>query len=172
VVSRLDRLSHGHGCDSRYLSHVITARNAVFPLAKVDVEGSNRFSGSKKIIGLVVLAPRSHRVRGRRMITGAPVKPRMIVLIGPALWSLACSGGKPDLPPGWENAQSVKSFTQAACSGSPGLPNGPSESVDVGTSTHAVTSPTTPRTSDALRASRASSERARTLLTSWSSQRI
>ena len=53
-----------------------------------------------------------------------------------ALSLLACSGsggsgGKPDLPAGWEGAQSVKSFTQAACSGSPGLPGGPSESIDV-----------------------------------------
>ena len=50
-----------------------------------------------------------------------------------ALSLLACSGSgsKPDLPAGWEGAQSVKSFTQAACSGSPGLPNGPTESIDV-----------------------------------------
>jgi hypothetical protein len=66
------------------------------------------------------------------------MKLQAIVLSGVVLWSPACSGGKPDLPPGWENAQSVKSFTQAACSGSPGLPTGPNESVDVTANTRAV----------------------------------
>jgi hypothetical protein len=46
-----------------------------------------------------------------------------------ALWLVACSG--PDLPAGWEHAESVTSFTQAQCSGSAGLPGGPSETVDV-----------------------------------------
>lgn len=46
-----------------------------------------------------------------------------------ALALLACSS-KPDLPAGWENAQSVKSFTQAACAGPQG-PNSPPESIEV-----------------------------------------
>lgn len=45
-----------------------------------------------------------------------------------AMSLLACS--KADLPAGWESAQSVKSFTQAACGGSPG-PGSPAESIDV-----------------------------------------
>src|SRR5450432_3227554 len=49
-----------------------------------------------------------------------------------ALSLLACSS-KPDLPAGWEGAQSVTSFTQAACGGSADDPNAPSESIVVST---------------------------------------
>jgi hypothetical protein len=50
-----------------------------------------------------------------------------------ALPLLACSessGSKPDLPPGWEGAQTVSSFTQAACGGSADAPDAPSESIE------------------------------------------
>lgn len=49
-------------------------------------------------------------------------------LASAALLSVACSG--PDLPAGWEHAESVTSFTQAQCGGSAG-PGSPSETVDV-----------------------------------------
>jgi hypothetical protein len=52
---------------------------------------------------------------------------------------VACSSAtKPDLPAGWEGAQAVASFTQAACSGSAGAPGSPSESLDVSPGTGSV----------------------------------
>jgi hypothetical protein len=64
------------------------------------------------------------------------------VLMGIALWLHGCSGAgsgtKPDLPAGWENAQSVKSFTQATCSGAPDIPGGPIESIDATASAGSV----------------------------------
>jgi hypothetical protein len=56
-----------------------------------------------------------------------------------ALSLLACSSGsKPDLPAGWEGAQAVTEFTQAACSGSADAPGGPSESIDASASAGSV----------------------------------
>jgi hypothetical protein len=48
--------------------------------------------------------------------------------------ALGCSGSNSaaaDLPPGWEGATPLKSFSQAACSGSPLDPTAPAESIDV-----------------------------------------
>jgi hypothetical protein len=56
-----------------------------------------------------------------------------------ALTLLSCSSGsKPDLPAGWEGAQAVTSFTQAACSGSADAPGGPTESIDASASPGSV----------------------------------
>jgi acyl carrier protein len=60
---------------------------------------------------------------------GAFMNMRTATLAIAALWPVACSG--PDLPAGWEHAESVTSFTQAQCNGSAGLPGSPSETVDV-----------------------------------------
>ena len=51
--------------------------------------------------------------------------------LAPLLLACSGSGSKPDLPSGWESAQSMKSFTQAACNGFPGLPGSPAESIAV-----------------------------------------
>jgi hypothetical protein len=52
---------------------------------------------------------------------------------------LACSSGsKPDLPAGWETAQAVTSFTQAACGGSADAPDAPSESIAVSATSGSV----------------------------------
>ena len=58
---------------------------------------------------------------------------QIVVLATLALSLFACSGSgrKPDLPAGWESAQSVKSFTQAACGGSADAPGAPTESIAV-----------------------------------------
>jgi hypothetical protein len=56
-----------------------------------------------------------------------------------ALSLLACSSGsKPDLPAGWEGAQAVTDFTQAACSGSADGPGAPSDSIDASASAGSV----------------------------------
>jgi hypothetical protein len=60
----------------------------------------------------------------------AAMKLRTFLPASLALSSLACSGSRPDLPAGWEDAQAVTNFTQAACGGSVG-PGSPSESIDV-----------------------------------------
>jgi|HubBroStandDraft_6_1064221.scaffolds.fasta_scaffold621085_1 hypothetical protein len=48
------------------------------------------------------------------------------------------SGSKPDLPAGWEGAQAVTDFAQAACGGSADAPGAPSESIDASTSAGSV----------------------------------
>jgi hypothetical protein len=52
-----------------------------------------------------------------------------------ALLALSCSGESSgpgsDLPPGWSNAKSVASFSQASCGGSPLDPAAPQEAIDV-----------------------------------------
>src|SRR4051812_25305908 len=58
-----------------------------------------------------------------------------IATVCSALIALACSGStsgtSADLPAGWETAKPVQSFSLSECSGSPGDPAAPSESIDV-----------------------------------------
>ena len=48
------------------------------------------------------------------------------------------SGSSRDLPAGWEGAQAVTDFTQAACGGSADAPGAPSESIDANASAGSV----------------------------------
>lgn len=64
--------------------------------------------------------------------------PTLLLASGALLIGTVSACNKPDLPTGWEDAQSVKSFTQATCSGSALDPNAPAESIDVSASLNAV----------------------------------
>ena len=67
-----------------------------------------------------------------------PTAPTLVLASGALLIATVSACSKPDLPAGWEDAQPLKSFTQATCSGSAVDPNAPAESIDVSASSNAV----------------------------------
>ncbi len=57
-----------------------------------------------------------------------------VVVTGLALVPLGCNSDHDfDLPPGWEDAQRMVTFAQSACTGSPSMPGGATESIAVTT---------------------------------------